>query len=69
VLGAAWSAGVSFGVEGMALHYYAVVNFTGTWLLCYGISRIDGYFFGGGSSPDQLRWTWTALRRHKTNSR
>jgi SSS family transporter len=62
ILGAAWSAGVSFGVKGMALHYYAVVNFAGTWLLCYGISRIDIHFFSSRPSPDQLRWTWAALR-------
>jgi SSS family transporter len=69
ILGAAWSAGVSFGVKGMALHYYAVVNFAGTWLLCYGISRIDIHFFGSRPSPDQLRWTWAALRGHKVNLR
>lgn len=63
VLGAVWSAGVSFGTDGMALHYYAVVNFAGTWLLCYVISRIDRHFFGGRPSPDQLRWTWAALQR------
>ena len=63
MLGAAWSAWVSFSVTDIALHYYAVVNFMGTWVLCYGASLADKHFFGGGPSAKQLRWTWTALNR------
>lgn len=65
VLGAAWSAWVSFFVKDIALHYYAVVNFAGTWMLCYGVGLIDKRFWGGGPSPEQLRWTWATLQRDK----
>lgn len=61
ILGAAWSGLVSFFVKDMALHYYAVVNLAGTWILCYGASLVDN-LFTGGPSPEQLRWTWQALR-------
>ncbi len=63
ILGTIWSAGVSFGIPGMALHYYAVVNFLGTWLLCFGAGWMDRRFLGGGPSAGQLAWTWQALHR------
>jgi Na+/proline symporter len=63
ILGTIWSAGVSFGIPGMALHYYAVVNFLGTWLLCLVAGWIDRKFTGTGPSAQQLAWTWQALNR------
>lgn len=65
LLGAIWSAWVSFCVKDIALHYYAVVNFAGTWMLCYGAGLMDKCFRGGGPSSEQLRWTWGGLRRYK----
>ncbi|MEX1303116.1 MAG: sodium/solute symporter [Desulfotignum sp.] len=65
ILGTIWSAGVSFGITGMALHYYAVINFLGTWLLCSGGSWIDRRFADGGPSTGQLAWTWQNQHRKK----
>jgi (2Fe-2S) ferredoxin len=63
ILGTIWSAGVSFGIPGMALHYYAVVNFLGTWLLCFAAGWMDRKLTGTGPSDQQLAWTWQALHR------
>ena len=62
ILGAVWSAWVSFAVKGLALHYYAVVNLLGTMALCLGASAIAG-MLKAGATPDQLKWTWAARRR------
>jgi SSS family transporter len=58
-LGAVWSAYVSFGVENLALHYYAVVNLLGTLVLCYLFSLIENYLMGE-PTIEQTSWTWLA---------
>jgi SSS family transporter len=62
VAGAAWSAWVSFRVEPLALHYYAVVNLLGTLLCCYAFSALAAAC-GAGTTAAQLEWTWAARRR------
>jgi (2Fe-2S) ferredoxin len=62
ILGTIWSAGVSFGIPGMALHYYAVVNFLGTWLMCFAAGWMDRKLTGTGPSDQQLAWTGSAAR-------
>lgn len=62
ILGIAWSIYISFGVENLALHYYAVLNLAGTLLailMCSLIAR----GFGARSSPEQTAWTWWERRR------
>ena len=58
LLGAIWSAWVSFFVTDIALHYYAVVNLAGTWALCIVASFFARRLGSGGPSAEQLRWTW-----------
>ncbi len=62
ILGAGWSAWVSFCVESIALHYYAVINLMGTLFLCYAASLVDRCLRGRGASLEQLSWTWRELR-------
>jgi len=57
VLGALGSVWVSFGVKGLALHYYVVTNLVGTMVLCWVLS-----FLAGRPSPEQLAWTWRGRR-------
>jgi Na+/proline symporter len=59
LLGTAWSVWVSFGVEGLALHYYAVLNLVGTLTACYVCSLIARRL-GAGTSELQAAWTWRA---------
>lgn len=66
VIGAVWSAYVSFFVKDIALHYYAVVNLIGTLAACYGVSLLENRL-QGGPSPRQLSWTWGALRQAEIN--
>ena len=61
VLGAVWSATVSFTVTHLALHYYAVVNFIGTLACCVLFSLLDHWITGEPTSR-QLAWTWRARR-------
>ena len=62
VLGTAWSVFVSSSVQGLALHYYAVVNLIGTLVLCYGLSLLFG-LTSRRPTPEQLAWTWRERRR------
>ncbi len=41
VIGFALSMFVSIGLDGISLHYYGVINFVGTIVLCYALSVID----------------------------
>ena len=65
LLGTAWSVFVSCSIEGLALHYYAVVNLAGTLLACYLCSLIAGPMCGR-SSPEQLSWMWRAQKSQTT---
>ena len=64
LLGACWSAYVSFTVENLALHYYAVVNLAGTLLLCYSFSLLENLIFSEPSSM-QLAWAWQGAMTKK----
>jgi len=57
LLGAGLSVAVSFGVEMLALHYYAVANLLGTLALCTLCSLL-----AARPSAEQLRWTWWERR-------
>lgn len=57
LVGAAWSAFVSFTVHDLALHYYAVVNLAGTLVACYVFSLLENRFFAPPSAQ-QLAWIW-----------
>ena len=60
-IGAVWSVAVSFGVRGLALHYYAVVNLLGAVLACLVCSALARRL--GMDDADQgLEWTWQARR-------
>ena len=63
LLGAGFSAWLSFGYGPLALHYYPVANLVVTMGLCYGLS----FVLGPRPRPEQLAWTWWA-RRHRTCS-
>lgn len=58
------SVAVSFGVEGMALHYYAVVNAVITALACLVASAVTSR--RTPVTPGQLAWTWWG-RMHASN--
>jgi SSS family transporter len=66
LLGACWSAYVSFTVENLALHYYAVVNLVGTLFLCYFFSLLENLFFSEPSSM-QLAWAWQGVMKNAPN--
>ncbi len=57
ILGAVWSAWVSFGVTSLALHYYAVVNLIGTLVLCYLLSLLTAPFLPL-QTEEKLQWLW-----------
>ena len=57
LLGVGWSAYISFSVENIALHYYAVVNLLGTLFFCYLFSLTKDRLAEGPSS-EQLSWLW-----------
>ena len=63
ILGACWSAYVSFTVENLALHYYAVVNLMGTLFLCYFFSLLEN-LFASAPSPMQLAWAWRDVKKN-----
>lgn len=62
MIGAAWSAYVSFFVKDIALYYYAVVNLIGTLVVCYGASLLEN-LLQGRPDQQQLMWTWQAYRQ------
>jgi len=57
---------VSFTVENLALHYYAVVNLLGTLFLCYFFSLLKNLFSSEPSSM-QLAWTWQSVMKNQSN--
>lgn len=57
MLGIAISVAISFGVEGLSLHLYAVANFLVTLIACLALS-----VFGKAADQTQLAWTWRSLR-------
>jgi SSS family solute:Na+ symporter len=57
LLGTAISVAISFGVEGLALHLYAVANLLVTLIACYALS-----LWGTPATDAQLAWTWRVLR-------
>ncbi|MFC1600762.1 sodium/solute symporter [Candidatus Sumerlaeota bacterium] len=57
ILGICASAYVSFAVDDLALHYYALVNLAGTIVLCYICSGFAA-LVGKGNSFEQLSWRW-----------
>jgi SSS family transporter len=59
LLGAMWSVWVSFGIEDLALHYYAVLNLVGTLSACY-VCSVIARLLGAGTSEPQAAWTWRA---------
>lgn len=61
-LGALASAAVSFGIEGLALHYYAVINL-GLTLFLIALAGAVASAAGAASSPEKQAWTWWARRR------
>ncbi len=61
IIGAAASVAVSFGVEGLALHYYAVANFALTAAACWAAS-LAAATMGMTDPPERLEWTWRARR-------
>ncbi|MCC5829501.1 MAG: sodium/solute symporter [Phycisphaeraceae bacterium] len=58
LLGTAFSIAISFGVDGLALHLYAVANLLVTLIACYALSLLTGK----PGDEAQLAWTWRALR-------
>ena len=60
IAGAAWSAYVSFTVQNLALHYYAVINLLGTLFLCYFFSLV---FQGRSNRPGSKQLAWMYARR------
>ena len=60
IAGAVWSAYVSFTVQNLALHYYAVINLLGTLFLCYFFSLV---FQGRSNRPGSKQLAWMYARR------
>jgi len=58
IVGILWSLWLSFGVDRLALHYYAVFNLLGALLACHVFS-----FSGAAPTRNQLAWTWKARSR------
>ncbi len=59
LIGIVLSVAISFGVQNLALHLYAVVNLLVTLAACRAMS-----LFGQPATSEQLAWTWRQLRRH-----
>ncbi len=55
IIGAIWSAFVSLFVSNLALHYYAVVNFAGTFFICWIFSIVENKIY---NPPTQLQISW-----------
>ena len=64
IAGAAWSAYVSFTIQNLALHYYAVINLLGTLFLCYFFSLL---FQGQSNQSDTKQLGWMYFRRKGLN--
>jgi len=64
IAGAAWSAYVSFTIQNLALHYYAVLNLLGTLFLCYFFSLL---FQGQSNQSDTKQLGWMYFRRKGLN--
>ena len=66
IVGAVWTIVVSFGVQPLALHYYAVVNLVGTLAACVAMSEVARALGWKGATGDVSR-TWQAWReaRHE----
>lgn len=60
--GVVWSGAVVFGVDGLALHYYAVVNLLGTVLACV-VCSAAARAMGRDDDASRRQWTWAARRR------
>jgi len=64
IAGAAWSASVSFTIQNLALHYYAVINLLGTLFLCYFFSLL---FHGQSNLSNSKQLAWMYFQRKKLN--
>lgn len=60
LVGTALSIFISFRVEALALHYYAVVNLLATLIP---IALLTALGCGAPSTAEQLAWTWRGLRQ------
>lgn len=58
ILGTLWSIFVSFFIQNLALHYYAVVNLLGTLIFCHAAKWVTN----GRPGEDQLKWTWKEIK-------
>ena len=64
LLGAVCSTYVSFAVQDLALHYYAVLNLGITLLLGYAFSLIEN-LLASEPLPRQLAWVWKSHQRER----
>lgn len=62
LMGACLSIYISFSVDNLALHYYAVINLIGTLFFCYIFSAFENLSFGN-PSDEQLSWVWVGRKQ------